>query len=170
MNSASFKVRIIKVEAVIGIMILIAGMAVVSGCAIFKPKRDANPALRNRIVSIAQQYQGAPYRWGGNTPKGFDCSGYVQYVFGRADMVIPRTSKLQYKAGRGVAKSDLRKGDLVFFNKWSFLKFLFPPNHVGIYIGSNRFIHAPTSGKSVSICSLNNVYWSSHYKGARDLL
>ena len=150
--------------------VLLISALFVGGCALFQPRRDIDPGLRSRIVSIAKQHQGASYQWGGNTPAGFDCSGYVQYVFGRAGIDIPRTTGQQYDAGRGVARTDLRKGDLVFFTKWAFLKILLPPNHVGIYIGGDRFIHAPSSGKTVEICSLNNVYWRKHYKGARDLL
>lgn len=147
----------------------LVGALCFSGCAVLQTEREIDTALRNKITAIARDYKGSPYQWGGETPDGFDCSGYVQYLFKRAGIDVPRTCGQQYDAGRRVARSNLKKGDLVFFTRWKFLNFLFPPNHVGIYLGGNRFIHAPSSGKSVRIDSLHNCYWDSHYKGARDL-
>jgi len=151
--------------------VLLVGALCFCGCALLQPERTAvDTALRNRIVGIAKDYKGVPYQWGGATPEGFDCSGYVRYVYGQAGIDVPRTCGRQYDAGRRVARSDLKKGDLVFFTRWKFLNFILPPHHVGIYIGGGRFIHAPSSGGSVRIDSLHNCYWQSHYKGARDPL
>lgn len=97
------------------------------------------------IVSIAKQYLGVPYRWGGTTPKGFDCSGFTQYVYRKAGVSIPRTSYQQRSVGRKVSRSELRPGDLVLF-----------PGHVGIYVGDGMYIHAPEPGDSVKISKLSH--------------
>lgn len=93
---------------------------------------------RAQIMSIAARYVGVPYRWGGTTPRGFDCSGYVQYVFKQAGISLPRTSGAQAKAGRRIPASQARPGDLV----WK-------PKHIGIYAGNGMMYDAPRSGKSI---------------------
>lgn len=105
---------------------------------------------------------GKPYRYGGNTPQGFDCSGLVQYSFLRAGIHVPRSTKTQRGKSRKVSISDLARGDLLFFNpegKYS--------SHVGIYLGGNRFVHAPSSGKHVRMDTLNDTYWREHLVDAR---
>ena len=97
---------------------------------------------------------GTAYRFGGADPRGFDCSGLVQYSYAQAGIRLPRTSQAIYRASRPVKRGEMRAGDLVFF-KISSQKI----THVGIYADRNRFIHAPSSGKSVSYASLKNPYW-----------
>jgi cell wall-associated NlpC family hydrolase len=116
------------------------------------------------IIASAKQYIGTPYVWGGMTPSGFDCSGLVQYVFAQNGISLPRTTALQYKVGTSVSKSNLKPGDLVFFNTSGS-----GVSHVGIYIGDNQFIHS-SSSKGVVITSLSNSYWSARYLGARRVL
>ena len=111
------------------------------------------------IQAVAQL--GTPYQWGGESARhGFDCSGLTQHAYQAANISLPRTSYRQYRATRRIARSDLRPGDLVFFRLNSQRV-----DHVGIYVGNDHFIHAPSSGKTVSFSRLDNAYWSRHYVG-----
>jgi len=109
-------------------------------------------------VGIALRYLGVPYRWGGASPSGFDCSGLLVYVFAKVGVYLPHSSYMQFHLGRFVPRSALQPGDAVFFNGAS---------HVGIYIGSGRFVHAPHTGDVVKISSLGEGWYSSTYVGAR---
>lgn len=140
-----------------------------TGCSFFRPVHDADPYLRQQVVAIALEYKGAPYRYGGASARGFDCAGYVQFVFRQAGLDVPRTVSRQFSAGHEIARENPGKGDVVFFTKRALFNVLAPPSHVGIYIGGNRFIHAPSSGKTVRIDSLANLHWKRRYKGARNL-
>ena len=121
-------------------------------------------ATAQKIISTARQYIGVPYLWGGTTPNGFDCSGFVQYVFDLHGISLPRTSKEQFTAGSWVSKSNLQPGDLVFFNTSGS-----GVSHLGIYIGNGQFIHS-SSSKGVTISELSNSYWAARYYGARRVL
>ena len=127
-------------------------------------KGQLGSATADGIIATAKQYIGVPYVWGGSTPNGFDCSGYVQYVYNRHGITLPRTSKEQYSVGSWVSKSNLQPGDLVFFNTDGN-----GVSHLGIYIGDNQFIHA-SSSKGVTITTLSNSYWAARYYGARRVL
>ena len=126
--------------------------------------KEQSSVKASQIISTAKKYIGVPYLWGGTSTKGFDCSGYVQYVFRAHGITLPRTSKEQYKVGFAVSKSNLKPGDLVFFNTSGS-----GVSHLGIYLGNNEFIHA-SSSKGVTISSLSNSYWSARYIGARRIL
>ncbi len=117
------------------------------------------------IVNTAMQYIGVPYLWAGSTPKGFDCSGFTQYVFKQHGIAINRTTSTQYKNGYYVSKSELQPGDLVFFQN----TYKEGISHVGIYVGNGRFIHA-SSSVGVTVTALDNSYWASRYYGARRVL
>ena len=140
-----------------------------SGCSTLSKRKHYNPEIGNRIVNIAAKYKGTPYKYGGTTPDGFDCAGYTSYVYKKTGIIIPRTARLQYNSGRSVAKSDFKKGALVFFMRWPLIGMILSPSHVGIYVGNNKFIHAPSSGGKIKYDSLSNSYWKNHFKGARDL-
>ena len=118
------------------------------------------------LVLNAMGMMGIPYRWGGATPEaGFDCSGFVQYVVKQAlGITLPRSSFDQVKLGQAVERDQLQAGDLVFFNTMRA-----PASHVGIYLGENRFIHAPTTGRTVEIVTFTDVYWQQRFTGARRL-
>jgi len=115
---------------------------------------------RDAIVQLAESYLGAPYKAGGSDPSGFDCSGFVMYVYKKAGYRLPRTTKDQYDSLKPVKKP--KKGDLVFFSiDGNHI------DHVGLYIGNFKFIHAPSSGKTIEIANLRNDYWKKRYKGSR---
>ena len=120
--------------------------------------------LARRIVQTSMQYMGVPYVFGGSTPSGFDCSGYVRYVFAQAGIYLPRMADEQYYSTTPISTIDLRAGDLVFFSTYTY-----GPSHVGIYLGDGEFIHA-SSSRGVSIASLSTSYWTSTYIGARRAL
>ncbi|MFD1031869.1 C40 family peptidase [Metaplanococcus flavidus] len=116
----------------------------------------------NQLVSTAQQFVGTPYKWAGTSPSGFDCSGYIQYVFAKNGVSLPRTTSQMYATGTAVSKSNLQVGDLVFFNTTGR-----GVSHAGIYVGSNNFIHT-SSSKGVMVSSINDpYYWGSKYIGAK---
>lgn len=116
------------------------------------------------VIMHALSLMGIQYRWGGKNPeKGLDCSGFVSHVFREAlGIVLPGTARAMSIVGNSVRKGELQPGDLVFFNT---LKTAF--SHVGIYLGDNRFIHAPRRGKSIHISSLSESYWAERFNGAR---
>lgn len=116
-----------------------------------------------QILSKAQQYLGTPYVYGGASPAGFDCSGFVYYVLKTLGFSPYRTPADQYKQGTYVAKSDLQVGDIVFFAN----TYASGISHVGIYAGNGQFIHSPNSRSVVSYSDLTTGYWSNHYSGAR---
>ena len=120
-------------------------------------------ASGSQILAKAQQYLGAPYVYGGASPSGFDCSGFVYYVLKELGYSPYRTPADQYKMGTAVSKSNLQPGDIVFFAN----TYASGISHVGIYAGDGQFIHAPNSRSVVSYSSLTSGYWSDHYYGAR---
>jgi cell wall-associated NlpC family hydrolase len=118
------------------------------------------------LINNAMQLIGVRYRWGGNTPQsGLDCSGFVRYVFNDTfGFLLPRKSAQMSKVGLQIRKDELQPGDLVFFNT---MRHAF--SHVGIYVGDNKFIHAPSKGKSIRVDDMTKVYWEKRYNGARRL-
>jgi len=116
------------------------------------------------LASAALDLIGIRYKWGGNSPEtGLDCSGLVRYVFQQVTGVtLPRTAKDMSHVGTQVAVSDLQPGDLVFFNT---RRFAF--SHVGIYLGDNRFVHAPRRGREVEIATFDSGFWQQRFNGAR---
>ena len=124
------------------------------------------PSTSGRIKSVLQRafaLLGTPYRWGGTSPEsGFDCSGLVGYVFRTIGIDLPRVSRSMAHEGTEVANRDaLAEGDLVFFGKRGRI------DHVGIYIGDGKFLHAPRTGRDVTVSSLTTGYWSQKYLQAR---
>lgn len=130
-------------------------------------KANAARLSRNeadQLISSAMGLIGVAYRFGGTSPtSGMDCSGFMQYIFRKTLQVnLPRTAAEQAQMGSQVSRSNLQPGDMVFFNTAGRRI-----SHVGMYIGNNRFIHAPRTGKSIEITSMSNKYWSSKYVTAR---
>ena len=116
---------------------------------------------RHPVVAIAEKLKGKPYRYGGVTPEGFDCSGLIHYAYRQIGKSIPRTTEGQYRATERISMEDLRPGDLLFF-RISSRKL----SHVGLYAGNRRFIHASTSKKRVADASLEEAYWNKRLIGA----
>lgn len=119
------------------------------------------PARYTGVVAIAMRYLGIPYRWGGSSPSGgFDCSGFIMYVYAQVGVSLPHNAAMQYGYGSPVSKENLQPGDLVFFDGLG---------HNGLYIGGGQFIHAPHSGDVVKISSLNDSWYLAKWVGARRL-
>jgi cell wall-associated NlpC family hydrolase len=118
----------------------------------------APPSQYGGVVGIAMRYLGVPYVWGGGSPSGFDCSGFVMYVYAQVGVSLPHYTGAQWNSGVPVSRDQLQSGDLVFFNGLG---------HVGIYIGGGQFIHAPHTGDVVKISSLGESWYAATYDGAR---
>ena len=169
-------------------MVLIAGLAL-SACGPFarpyynrniggysKPDPNSTPtaavpaALKNakydddKLRRAADAWLGVPYHFGGQSRSGIDCSGFVRQIFTEVYGVkLPHNSSAIYKLGTSVSKSDLKPGDVVFFERWGYI------DHSGIYMGKNWFIHSSTSA-GVAYSALNAPYFGEHYAGARRLV
>jgi peptidoglycan DL-endopeptidase CwlO len=118
------------------------------------------PATHGGVVGIAMSFLGVPYVWGGASPSGFDCSGFIMYVYAQVGISLPHNAAMQYGYGSPVSRDQLAAGDLVFFDGLG---------HAGIYIGGGSFIHAPHTGDVVKISSLSDSWYASTYVGARRL-
>lgn len=128
-------------------------------------ENEGNWSARAREVLVnALSLTGVRYQYGGNSPEtGFDCSGFVRYVFKQAtSLTLPHSALAISQLGKTVPKNELQPGDLVFFNT---LKSTF--SHVGIYLGNNRFIHSPSSGGQVRVENMQDSYWTKHFNGAQ---
>jgi cell wall-associated NlpC family hydrolase len=128
--------------------------------SLLRPAPEADPVVVGRpdVVRIALRYLGTPYRWAGAAPAGFDCSGFVMYVYSRVGIGLPHNSTMLWDVGRFVPRDRLEPGDVVFFNGLS---------HVGIYIGHGKFVHSPRTGDVVKVSRLAESWYGSTYDGAR---
>lgn len=118
-----------------------------------------------RLIATAKKYMGTPYRFGGTTPKGFDCSGFVQFVFHRHGFAIPRAADEQYYLGKKIKnRQELEPGDLVFFTTYEK-----GASHCGIYLGKNQFIHV-SSRRGVRVDSLDDEYWKPRWYGGKHIV
>ena len=110
------------------------------------------------MVTIALRHVGAPYARGGATPAGFDCSGFVMFVYSKVGIALPHNAEKQYRMGSAVARGDLEPGDIVFFDRLG---------HSGIYVGESRFVHATKPGDVVRVSSLDEDWYRRRWVGAR---
>jgi cell wall-associated NlpC family hydrolase len=128
------------------------------------PNLPGDASGGHAIADFAMGFRGVPYRSGGTDPAGFDCSGLVQYVFAQYGVAVPRLVEQQYEFGDKIDPSDIKPGDLIFFNtKW----WGHGASHVAISIGGDSFVHAPNSTGVVRVETLGSSYWGSRYVGAR---
>lgn len=148
--------------------ILLVFILLFSACSSLKNDvRAPDSAEARNLAAYARSLVGTPYKYGGNSPDtGFDCSGFVDHVFRHTlGIRLPRSSYEISRTGHTISADNLRTGDLVFFNT---LHRRF--SHVGIYLGDDRFIHAPSSGGRVRTENMRDAYWKHHYDGARRII
>lgn len=159
----------------IALRLLASGLLALSSAGCFQsttlPETPASSAevpatsdpTRSRIIFTALQMVGVPYRFGGATPQGFDCSGLVQYAYRNAGISVPRTSREQLRVSSPVTLERASPGDLLFFQSTD-------NSHVGIYLGDGRFVHAPATGYNVSISSFDEPYYRRNFVRAGKML
>ena len=146
---------------------LLAAVLSVAGCA-SEPPAATVPAVRDHTAGVAARHadamMGKPYRYGGSLPDGFDCSGLVHYSYARSGFATPRDTRGLHDRSRPVSIHHARPGDLLFFDEGGKKR-----SHVGIYLGDDRFVHAPSSGGRVRIDHLSAGYWHKTFVEARQL-
>jgi cell wall-associated NlpC family hydrolase len=142
-------------------IILSALLAIILCTGSILPAKQVDAAYSpTAVVNIAKKYLGVPYKFGGTSPRGFDCSGFIYYTHKKVGKILPRTAAQMYQKGKFVSISSLRPGDLLFFSTYKK-----GPSHVALYIGKQQFIHAASKG--VRIDRLSNPYWKKAYIGAK---
>jgi cell wall-associated NlpC family hydrolase len=142
-----------------------ASLAFALGACASAPSSEQSPAATAaaaRAADNALQMLGKPYRYGGSSPKGFDCSGLVTFSYKQAGVTLPHNTDQQRRVSRHINVSELRRGDLLFFDQEGKKN-----SHIGIYLGGGKFVHAPSSGKHVRADRLDNPYWKKHLSEAR---
>lgn len=145
------------------VLVLSFSVLVASSCG-HVPLDTSSTTFGSRAADKALTMVGKSYRYGGNTPDGFDCSGLVQYSYSRVGVKLPHGTQSLRRISHPVAHNNLRRGDLVFFTQEGKKS-----SHVALYIGDERFVHAPSSGKNVHIADFNDRYWRRHFSEARRL-
>ncbi|MDR1607311.1 MAG: C40 family peptidase [Deltaproteobacteria bacterium] len=141
-----------------GLLILALAISL-AGCG--SNKRAQSSKLGLMAAQTAKKYLGVPYVYGGRSPKGFDCSGLVWYVYRQNGLQLPNASWKQAQFGQKIKRSELAPGDLIFFQSKGRV------NHVGIYVGRGQMIHAPGRGRKVTTVTLDDKYYKTHYALAR---
>jgi cell wall-associated NlpC family hydrolase len=142
-------------------ILLLFALTLLMGCG---GKRGRTSPLAADIINTAQMYIGVPYVYGGKSPKGFDCSGLIWYVYRQHGIELPVSSSKQASAGYKISKKEMRPGDLVFFQSRGRV------NHVGLYIGDGMMIHAPGSGKKVRKANLSDDYYQKTFATVRRVI
>ncbi len=146
--------RFIQAAAAFAVVLLLAGTTTAAGSG-------DSAVLRTRILDTAKKHIGARYNYGGMSTKGFDCSGFVQFVYRENGISLPRSTVDQFEKGKKIGLDDAKPGDLVFFRIYNNRI-----SHVGIFITKSRFIHAPSRGKRVGFADMNLNYWQKSFVGA----
>ena len=133
-----------------------------AACASAPTAPVTDPGSAERAAGNALKMVGKPYRYGGSSPAGFDCSGLIQYSYKQAGVSLPRSTDDLLRTSQPLRGAHLRRGDLLFFDQEGKKK-----SHVGIYLGDGKFVHAPSSGKQVRTDRLDSPYWKKHLSEAR---
>jgi cell wall-associated NlpC family hydrolase len=145
------------------ILLMFALLLVSKGMNFADETTSARRPIRDQLARAARHFLGLPYRWGGMSERhGMDCSGLVKALFATFHVNLPRTSREQFFAGKNVAVENLQAGDLLFFSSDGMT-----PDHVGLYLGENRFVHAEKKAGHVIITDLNQPWYVKHFLGAR---
>lgn len=161
-QTKAYNVQLVQTKSLAAPIVMQARAAAHPSVQVKKiPVEQKSTTLLDRVVWNAQKQQGKMYRYGGESPiTGFDCSGLTQFAFGQgAGVSLPRTAAEQYRAAQKVSRAQAQKGDLVFFNTSGRRV-----SHVGIYLGNNKFVHAPRTGRAITTENLEG-YWSSRLIG-----
>lgn len=163
------RTRLRKISTFLLLGLLLSSVAQADEPIVIPPPRrvsfiDRATATAQDVIDKAVDLLNIPYRFGGTTPEsGFDCSGFVRHVFRTGfGLILPRSAIDQSKAGRAIPPTELKPGDLVFFNT---MRRAF--SHVGIYLGNDQFVHAPRTGERVRVDSMSDNYWIQRFNGAR---
>ena len=126
--------------------------------ALQRSEAESSASRSGRVVAIARAHLGAPYAWGGSSPDGFDCSGFVLYVYSHVGVALPHNAAKQFLYGAPITRERLQPGDVVFFDGL---------HHAGIYVGDGRFIHARRSGHGVIVSGLDESWYRTRWVGGR---
>ena len=142
----------------------LTAVAVLTVVALFgaTPEAEAS-SYQTKAVTEAKKNLGVKYLWGGTTPRGFDCSGFVKYSYAKAGKTLPRTAAEMHRKGKAVNQSAMKPGDLMFFAQSKASR----PSHVALYLGNGKMIHAETYYKKVVVGSINDRYWKPRFVGAK---
>jgi cell wall-associated NlpC family hydrolase len=152
-------------NGIAGLPGILVTVLLAAGCAATPARHPESSDVRGPIAELALSMVGVPYRYGGADPReGFDCSGLVYYTFASNGHVVPRTSRDQFNAAHKIPLAEAAEGDLVFFRDQEKL------SHVGIYLGDGRFVHAPSSGGTVNVASIDAPYYQRHLVAVGRLL
>ena len=143
------------------VLFLVPILYVLAACG-HTPAENPSETTGNRVANLALAMGGKPYRYGGNPPAGFDCSGLVQYSYGRSGVNLPHGTDQLRRVTRPISRGKLQRGDLLFFTQEGRKS-----SHVALYIGDSRFVHAPSSGKKVYVAGFDDSYWQRHFTEAR---
>ena len=144
-------------------LVPVLALIFLAGCG-HAPINRVSPDLGDKAAKYAIAMVGTPYRYGGDSPsRGFNCSGLVHYSYARAGILVPRTTATLRRQSYAISPRELRRGDLLFFDQEGKKS-----SHVAVYIGNDRFVHAPSSGKTVNVANFNR-YWRRHLSDARRL-
>ena len=145
-------------------MMTLTAVAVLTVVALFgaTPEAEAS-SYQTKAVTEAKKNLGVKYLWGGTTPRGFDCSGFVKYSYAKAGKTLPRTAAEMHRTGKAVNQSAMKPGDLMFFAQSKASR----PSHVALYLGNGKMIHAETYYNKVVVGSINDRYWKPRFVGAK---